>query len=193
MRRLVTILLAAGATGLVCVAVAMAGHSTTPPSPQTLYQRLLTSSIPDSALPSAYSSSSTGVSKPSDNAKRHHVVGEVEIDIDDGDAGIVYMVFPTRADAVADWKDANLRAHAKSTLNAPSSFPWPALIANQSVTGKNAFGKTVTNGVTALAFTSQNVIVEAVTTSVDNTESGDIPGAITLGRYALAHLQALRK
>jgi hypothetical protein len=64
---------------------------------------------------------------------------------------------------------------------------------NQSITGKNVFGKKVTNGVTFLGFTSKNVIVSAATISTDNTESGDIPGTIRLGRYALKHLQALRK
>jgi len=191
MRRLGILVLAFGTTGLVCAVGALAGHAAV--SPQNLYQRLLTSSIPDSALPSGYYSSTTGISKPSDNAKRHHVVGEVEINLDNSDAVIDYIVFPTRADAVADWKDANMRGHAKSTLTAPPDFPWPALMINQSITGKNVFGKKVTNGVTFLGFTSKNVIVSAATISTDNTESGDIPGTIRLGRYALKHLQALRK
>jgi hypothetical protein len=59
-----------------------------------------------------------------------------------------------------------------------------------SVTGKNAFGKTVTNGVTDFAFTLKNVIVQAITRSTDNADSGDIPGAIRLGRFGLRHLQA---
>ena len=152
--------------------------------------KLVTTPIKSSQLPSGYYSAKVGLSKPSDNAKKHHVVGEVEVDID-SDAGILYIVFPTRKDALADWYGADLKK-AKTRLPAPASFPKPSIIANSSITGNNAFGKKVTNGVTVLGYVSQNVIVEATTISTDNTESGDIPGAIALGRYALRHLSAVR-
>lgn len=169
------------------------GGTATAPSPTRVYQRLLTTSIPDSALPSGFYSSSVGIYKPSSQAQKHHAVGGVEIDLNGGDAALIYLVFATRADAVADWNDANLRSHAKSTLVPPAGFPGPGLIANMSIKGKNAFGKNVTNGVTDLAFVSKFVIVQAVTRSTDNTDSGDIPAAITLGRFGLARLNAAAK
>lgn len=176
----------------VVAVVGAAAASGSGPSPQTLYQRLLTTPISDAALPSAYSGAKTGVYSVSSTGKKHHEIGGVEIDLNDGDAVIIYMVFPTRADAVGDWKDANLKKHAKTSVSAPADFPWPALIANMSVKGKNVFGQSVTNGVTDLAFTSKNVIVQALTLSTDNKDSGDVVGSIKLGHYALKHLQALR-
>ena len=159
-------------------------------SPKALVNRLLTTPIRPSQLPSGYYSIKVGVSKPSDNAKKHHEVGEVEADLD-SDAGILYFVFPTRADALADWYDADFKK-AKSRLPAPATLPKPSGIFNASISGNNAFGKKVTNGVTFVAFVSQNVILEAFTISTDNTESGDVPGAIKLARFALRHLSAVR-
>lgn len=174
-------------------AAAVAGTTATEQSPQQLYQRLLTTPFADASLPSGFTGAKTGVYSVSSTGKKHHEIGGVEIDLNDGDAAIIYLVFPTHADAVGDWKDANLKKHAKTSVPAPAPFPWPALIANMSITGKNVFGKTVTNGATDLAFTSKNVIVQALTISTDNTDSGDITGSIKLGRSALKHLQALRR
>lgn len=186
----------AGAASLLTLTVfaATAGAETAQRSqtPRALYEALLTSSV-SGKLPSGFSTAKIGVSKLSDRAMKHHGVGGVEIDIDGGDAAIIYIVFPTRADAVADWKDVNLKQQAKSVITAPSRFPWPAVIANSSVTGNNVFGKKVTNGVTDLAFTSRNVIVQALTRSVDNKDSGDIPATIRLGDFALKHLNAIRR
>jgi len=163
------------------------------PRPQRLYQALLTTAVPEAQLPSGFTSPRTSLYQPSSLATKHHVVGGVEIDLDanGGDAGIVYLVFATRADAVADWKAADLRKHSKSTLPAPAGMPWPALLANRSVTGKSALGKTVTNGVTEVAFTWKNVIGQALTTSYSNTDSGDIPGAIRLSKFTLSYLKSV--
>jgi hypothetical protein len=176
------------------VVLATGAVATAAKSPRTVYTALLTTAIPSGSLPGAfkYDDAKIGTSEASKRAKSHHVIGEVEIDIG-SDAVVEYLVFPSRADAVAEWKDANLKGQAKTTLPAPPKFPWPAVIANSAITGKNVFGKKVKNGVTIFAFTSKNVIVEALTISTDNETSGDIPGAISLGTYALTHLNALRR
>jgi hypothetical protein len=159
-------------------------------SPQGLYQALLISSIPDSRLPRGLYSASTGVGTPSSRAKRHHAVGEVDININSGDAGIIYIVFASPKDALADWKDANVahQSGIKSRLPAPG-FPTPSIIVNGSVAGNNAFGKKVTNGISDLAFVAGSVIVNAVTSSTANTDSGDVPRTIALGKLALRHLR----
>jgi hypothetical protein len=59
---------------------------------------------------------------------------------------------------------------------------------NGTIEGKNAFGKTVRNGITAMWVQKGNVIVAAFTASIDNEASGDVPGTITLLRSGLAHL-----
>jgi len=176
--------------GLVAgLAAAFAGVAQS--SPQALYQALLTNKIPDSQLPSGFYSSKTGVTQPSSRAKSHHVVGEVEIDLDSGDAAIFYAVFATPKDALANWKDADA-AHTsgiKSRLPVPAGFPTPALFLNTSITGKNVFGKKVTNGVSTLGFVAGSVIVQAGTISTDNTDSGDVPGTISLAKLAYRHLR----
>jgi hypothetical protein len=175
----------------VCNAAAASHDAAAPVPPKQLYQRLLTTSIPNSALPSGFSSAKIGIYTPSALSQKHHAVGGVEIDLNDGDDALVYIIFATRADAVADWKAADLRHKGKSVVAAPAAFPWPALIENSSITGKNLLGKTVTNGVTDLAFTAKNVIVQAVTRSTDNPNSGDIPATIKLGQFGLRHLQTI--
>jgi hypothetical protein len=183
----------AAVVAALCFA-ALAEAVTADRSPHALYRALLTTPIPPSQLPSGYHSARVGVSSLSNNAKAHHVVGEVEVDID-SDAVIVYEVFRTRADAIADWNAARpaLKKKSKSQVAAPPRFPWPAIIANSTITGKNLLGQTVKNGVTALNFTSRNVIVQAGTISTTNVDSGDIPGAVRLGDFALKHLDALRR
>ena len=57
-----------------------------------------------------------------------------------------------------------------------------------SITGKNAFGKTITDGVTVVAVVQGSVLVEAFTDSADSTDSGNIPAAISLLHSALKHL-----
>jgi len=186
---------AAGCLLLLALGAGTALSASDAKSPSALYRALLTTPIKPSQLPSGFYSASPGIGSPSKNSKSHHIVGEVDENVDSGDAAIIYEVFPSRAMAVADWNAGkpNFKKEAKSQMAAPSKFPWPAIILNGSVTGKNAFGKTVTNGITNLAFTSQNVIVEAATISTSNTQSGDIPGAIQLGQFALQHLNALRR
>jgi hypothetical protein len=153
----------------------------------------LRSAIPESELPHGFYSAKTGLSTPSSRAKHHHVVGEVEIDIDSGDARIIYIVFPGHADALADWNDADIghQHGVKSQLAAPG-FPTPALIVNSSITGNNVLGKKVTNGVSSLVFVTANVIVDAITTSTSNTDSGDVPATVELGKLALRHLRAVQ-
>jgi hypothetical protein len=165
-------------------------------TPYGLYQALLTTAIPDSQLPTGHFSAKPGIGSLSSNSKSHHALGEVDVDIDDGQAAIVYEVFPSRALAVADFKAGRpnyKKIPSATVMTAPSRFPWPAVMVSGTVTGKNAFGKTVKNGTTLLAFTSKNVIVEAATVSTSNTVSGDVPGTIQLGDFALKHLSAVRR
>jgi hypothetical protein len=71
--------------------------------------------------------------RPSKRAKSHHVIGEVVVKIDNGRAQIFYVVFPTRVDAVANWRDADAElTNIKSRLPAPPQFPKPSAILNGS-------------------------------------------------------------
>jgi hypothetical protein len=174
-------------------AVAAAARASSSMSPETLYFRLLKSPV-GPGLPVGYTAGTVGRGSLSKRAQRFHAVGEVDVIIDDGDAAIDFIVFPSRAAAVADWKDSKSDFHKNtdSQLTAPPDLPWPAIIGNSSLTGKDAYGKVITNGITSLSFTPKNVIVQTFTISSDHVGRGDVPATIRLARYALRHLRAIR-
>lgn len=179
------------ATGCGSATRAGAGTST---SAQTLYWRLLRTPITNAQLPLGYSAAQIGLGRLSARAQRFHAVGEVDVIIDNGDAAIDFIVFPNRAAAVADWNDSKSDFHKNtdSQLTAPSDLPWPAIIGNSSITGKDASGKVITNGVTSLSFTPKNVIVQTFTISSAHAGHGDVLATITLARFAARHLRAIR-
>ena len=164
---LATTTLAAIAGSAVAAGAGAGGHSRTP---RALYEALLTKPTA-SKLPTGFHKARRVPYALNDQARRHHALGGVEIDID-RDAAIIYLVYATRADAVADWKETNIKQHGTTSDTAPGRFPWPAVIINYSIAGKDVSGKTVTNGVTDLAFTSRNVIVQALTMSATKKASG---------------------
>jgi len=120
------------------------------------------------------------------NPRRHHVVGAVEVNLNSGHARIVYVIFPTRADALGNQTDGvkGLKAvkGIKVQLSAPG-FPKPSLIINGSENGM---------GVTQVSFVAGNVGVNAQTTR-PNSNSGDIHGTLGLARFALRHLRAFQR
>ena len=171
---------------LVCAGLlAPATQAALPPA--VLLQSLLHTAVAGSSLPVGYRAPRIGPVTPSARAKLHHVVGEVDIVASKtGSAGarVTYIVFPTHADALADWTDG-LRHSPKTSLLPPSSVPQPAAMFNVPATAK------VTYGATVLAHLTGNLIVEVETTSTSNATHGDEKGAVALARFALAHLQAL--
>jgi hypothetical protein len=175
---------------VVIVVSTASAQSSLRPSGKSIYCALLTTPIRAGSLPANFYSAKVNFMKPSKRAKSHHAVGEVEVDIDGGDdAAIFYVVFPTRADAVADWKDTDWSG-VKTRRPAPQ-FPQPAVILNGPFTVKDAAGKTVTYGYTGVASVPGGVIVSTVTRSTKSKVRGDVPGAIALERFALRHLSGL--
>lgn len=157
-------------------------------SPQRLYTKLVTSAYPDSQLPSGFFSAKVSIGDPSDNAKKYHVTGEVDVAVDgpDPDDGIIYEVFPSAADARGLLAHPKTSGHTKVVGKVPGYSRSVWMIG--SVTGKNALGKTITNGITLMAVAKGNVLVEAFTDSADNEKSGNTPAALALLRSALRHL-----
>ncbi len=155
--------------------------------PAVLYQSLLQTPVAASSLPAGYRSPRVGAATPSARAKLHHVLGEVDVLASkNGSVGarVTYIVFPTHADALADWTDG-LRHSPKTHLLPPSSVPQPAVMFNAPATAKVAYGATVLGHLTG------NLIVEVETTSLSNAAHGDEQGAIALARFALTLVQTL--
>lgn len=178
----------------IAFAVILAGAAgAAAPSPHALYQRLLIRSFPDSQLPSGFFSAKVGLSKPSKNATKLHVVGEVEVDVDGPDVAdaLLYVIFPTRSAALADLKHTQAPPGGKVAVEGKvPGYRIPSQWVVGSVTGNNAFGQKVTNGITGLFVVQQNVLIGAVTVSSDNTDSGNTPGALALLKAGLRHLAA---
>ncbi len=161
-------------------------------SPSHLYTALLTTAYPDSQLPSGFFSAKVSLSSPSSRAKSHHVVGEVQVAMDGPDVidAIFYEVFPNSADAHADLNGPSLSGHGHIVGKVPG-YRLPSQWITGSISGKNAFGKTVTNGLTAMAVQEGSVLVVASTASSDSTDSGNVPPTLALLKSGIRHLQRI--
>ena len=76
-------------------------------SPRSLYNALLTQPFRTSELPAGFTSARVALSVPGKAAREHHVVGEVEVTtkIANANTSILYLVFPTAANARADIRE----------------------------------------------------------------------------------------
>lgn len=181
-----------GALIAALLLAASAGAASSALTPRTLYQALLTSKF--APVPDGFYSPSVGTDDLDKRDKKHHAVGRVLVTFSGGDAGADYGIFPTLRDANERWREPP-QAPPGSKIKVVGKVPGfsiPTEWINGSVTGKNAFGKTVTNGLTSMCALSRVVMVCVVTTSVDNSTSGDVPGSITLLKASLKHLDAVR-
>jgi hypothetical protein len=176
-----------GALVALVVSQAVLAGGAVAATPKALYHALLTTTLsPSKPIATTFFADSVEATEPSKNSKRHHVVGEVSIRINSGDAEVNYIVFPTHADAVAAWNSAGKIEGQLDSLPL-RGFPKPGAIINGSFTNQGT-----RYGFTDAAFVSGNVLLEAETTSRTTKVSGDVTGAIRLLRWARAHLAAVR-
>jgi hypothetical protein len=165
------------------VALALAGTAAAAnPSPQRLYQALLSARISASELPAGFARPRTVKNSPGPNPRRHHVVGEVEIDLNGGQSAIVYVVFPTRADALAAYSDGvhDLKT-TKGVVAVRSPVPGlakPSVLADASASGI---------GITQVTLVSGSVEI-ATETAAHGGKHGDEAGTVRLAKAALRHL-----
>lgn len=181
---------------LALLAPAMTGVATgaaATPSPPALVHALVTAPIPASQVPAALRPAKISAIPLTEQSIRYHGVGTIEVGFDDSDDVVIYVVFPSRPDALADFAHPHQVGRVTDKLAGPPSLPKPSEILDGSISGKNAAGKPVTNGVTGVAFVVRNVIVEAATLSTTSTTVGDLPGTIRLAALALRHLTAVEK
>jgi hypothetical protein len=163
-------------------------------SPKAFYNALLKTPTP-ALLPDGYQTTRIASVPASPTAKRHHVVGEVAVlSTKRGTAGarILYIVFPTRAAALADWKD-RARWLPSNRLPPPAFLPKPSVMFSAQARVKNSAGKLLLYGTTTLAYVTGNVVVEVDTSSATSTVRGDILGAIALAQFARRHLATVER
>jgi hypothetical protein len=174
----------------VFAAAALAAPAAQARSPQQLLQALLTAKVGASALPHGYRSPLVERYTLTPNARKHHALGGAEIVADGGNEAVIYIVFRNAADARADFAHANTAGASVSA--APNGLPKPSMVVNDSVTGSSN-GQKVTFGLTDVIFVSDNVIVQAATTSLQSPKHGDVAGAIALAGFAKAHLRSVQR
>jgi hypothetical protein len=191
-RRLCAVLALLSA-GFVSPAALAASDADRKLSPKAAYQALIKVPRGKTALPKGYESPTLGPVPPSSTAKRHHAIGAVAISLTKpGTAGarILYLVFPTRADALADWKEASVGI-PPTRLTPPSFLPRPSTMFNAAVVAADTPGKTMSFGTTTIAYVTGNFIVEVDTSSTSNKTQGDILGTIALAHFAAVHLASV--
>jgi hypothetical protein len=160
-------------------------------APTALYQALLTTPIAGSSLPSGFAPP-VGAQKvaASPESKAHHVVGAIKVFLNGGAdrgvayfAGAYYVVFRTRADALAAYR----AEHGIGPIGVPKSFPSPARI----VRGSLPNGGIRYEGV---EYVDQNVrVFEYITNAGENPLPRDaLAKALSLGVFTLKHLERVR-
>jgi hypothetical protein len=157
-------------------------------TPGALVRALLTQPVRHSELPAGVSKVDVRKRQPGSTSKHHHVVGEVELDLTGKNGGrIVYVVFPTHADALANYADG-LKAlktvggveKVRKTL---PNLPQPSILVDASV---NAVG------ITQVTYATGNVEVAAQSLKIKAPNGGE-QAALGLARFALRHLHAVEK
>jgi hypothetical protein len=168
---------------VVAATVVAVGPAAASPEPAALVRALFKTPIRTADLPAGLDAPRIMRIPLSENSKRHHAVGTVDVIFGAGDyASLVYVVFPTRADYRAS------PGHpGDTTASAPDSFPKPSKIASGSIVLNGQ-----TAGISGVEFVAGNVIVLAATTSTMSARHGDVPEAVALARFGLRHLAAIR-
>jgi hypothetical protein len=160
-------------------------------TPTALYRALLTTPMTASALPSGFAAP-VGAQKvaASPGSKAHHAIGVIRIFLNGGadrgipyDAGAYYDVFPTNADALADYR----AEPGTGQVGTPKSFPAPARIVRTSLPNSGIRYEGV-------EYVDENVRVFAyVTNTADNPLPRDaLAKALSLGAFTRTHLERVR-
>jgi hypothetical protein len=147
--------------------------------------------MPDSVLPSGFSGAKTvsvGTPIPNSNAFKHHGVGQIEIEVRGPDPNdlISMGVFPTAADALADFHDGAPPTGWRIVGTVPNLRPSVMVVG--STRTLNALGRTVSYGVTDASAVVGNVMVQAETTSSRNASRGNPTSAVALLHAAINYV-----
>jgi hypothetical protein len=178
----------------VLLALCVGSASGSPQSePAKLYAKLLATSYAKSELPSGFTSATVTKATPSKTDRKYHSIGEIAVEYHGGPDGadfVFYYVFPNASDADADLNHPDLSGGAHVVGKVPG-IAGPSILLAGSLTGKDNAGKTVTNGVTAVAAPDGFVLISAATVSVTNTKHGNQKVAVALLRSAISHLETV--
>jgi hypothetical protein len=182
--RFLTTLAAVSALALCALAPSAPG-APADPSPVVLYGELLLSIFPNQIVPRGYVVTNVEKYPLSLPSRGHHAVGAVVVNLNHSHAGIVYVVFPTKADLLARWRDGpgsrgRLVVVSRKVAGAREIDGWTRLD-----------GRRV--GATDVVFHDSVVLISVITTSATHRNRGDRLGALRLARAGLAQLRNLNR
>lgn len=186
---------------VVLVVLSLAGTSCRAPAarrtPAALYNALLSTKIPAPSVPPGFHLPRVVPSNVGDEARDHGAVGaaEVIVNANDAAAAVRYVVFPSRAAALADhWSSPATVGRIVRRSEAPKALPTPSAVVVRYHTGEGPFGKRTTTMITTVEFVDGFV---AVTADVIGLASPDIKKdfrrTLRLAQFALEHLRATSK
>ncbi len=166
--------------GTMAVVTTGSRASTGQRSPKAILHALLTSSIKADEIPHGLSKPRPSGFANTRHTSEHHALGGVQIFFAGGAyASIIYVVFPSRADAVADFETI---PGGPGDVQSPAPFFLPK-------PSKRIDSASV--GVTGVEYVDGNVLVLADAQS-QAAGHGDSATAIALARLAATHLAATR-
>jgi hypothetical protein len=144
------------------------------PSPITVYRALFTTFPPESQLPRGFGDPAIGSSTPSGNALKHGAIGgqEVLLFFNSADALVSYIVFPSRAEALAYFADVKNGPRGNRAPTAFHSLPKPVRL----FVNRDGTDVTLVDG---------NVRVGVSTRTTAES--------IALTRFAVRHLEQMRR
>ncbi len=159
-------------------------------SPRSLYNALLTQPFRTSELPAGFASARVALSVPGKAARQHHVVGEVEVttEIANANTSILYLVFPTAADARADIREALQNGLRRVPGGVPGYTKLPNKLWTGAVADTTAGGKIVTNRAALTAVAKGNVLISTVAISTERTDEKNVRAGVLLLDAAMKHL-----
>ena len=182
--------------GLIAVLVGVSVGSAAaarPLTPTALYRRLLAVPVPGSLLPTGFSKPHVASRPLAGSATTYHAAGEVSITFHGSDDEVLFVIFPDREDAISSHLHVpEPNGQQTGQLAAPGWLPKPAKILNGYLLGKTTNGKTPRYGITAAASVDGTVLVVAATVSSSSPVHGDVAAAISLARFAIKHLAAIK-
>lgn len=162
-----------------------------PTTPQALLDRLLNAPFNQSELPAGFAKPTVSKGSLNEGPKAFRAIGEADVDMLGPDPynGIIYIVYPTEADARGNFQNIAPTSSVTGTGQfTPPGFtdPIKCLTGTGTIQGQNA-------GTTGCVLLTGNVEVQGLSVLTGaNVTHGNNDNAVALVKAGLAHLQRVQ-
>lgn len=166
-------------------------RSTGPATAQQLHDALLASEFAVADLPRGFSSPETSAGNAGSGPTTYKVIGQIDIDMGGPDAfnAILFLVYPTDADAKARYDDvATSTGFTMTGEFVPTGFTTPAKCLTTTTQSQ---GQTL--GITYCITIVGNVEIQGISALTTNTTRGNNDNAAALAKSAITHLNKVKQ